>query len=475
MSEIYQSPSGAFASKIGESLKSGHASGSSAFGNAAIWMKCAGFFLVLTDQVGLGLGVLGLGGLLIPLHKRNQNFGWVILIGAVGGFLLWLANPSDDLSRFLPGVMLLAVAGACGAWPKPVIYFGAAFSVLTAVNYRFGWAPAMTVPLPFIPVRLFVAGPPSRQNWKIAEILRAAQAQAVPNSFWGLTVATEHSAFGRDGFYWTAKRLGLTGAAVREPGAFLRGLSHFVVLRSGESKASKDQPPWFYKAYEKVSSWTLPDKSEAALYRQKKVFEIPYKKKSIDWVYFSTAGVTAENLKIDFGDWDPAEAAYSDAKLRASSVESKGAKITQVSLDAEKLRIFPTGASAGALWDEFQILRLGSVKVNSLTMEGGDLQRFLEAVIPGLVLTRVTLEGSFAFEGSLHGVAFSIAGTAAVSQPKRRLLLSITKFMLGTTEFPERLWSRWKTFHIPLEATPERPFALRLAGLTLKGGRLSVP
>lgn len=474
MSELYQSPSGAFAGKIGESLKSGHASGSSVFGNAAIWKKCAGFFLVLADQVGPLFGVLGLGGLLIPMHKRNQAFGWVILVGAAGTFLLWLASPSDDLSRFLPGIALFAVAGACGAWPKPMIYLGAAFAVLSAANYRFGWIPAMSVPLPFLPVRLFAAAPPLRQDWKIAEILRAAQAKSAAGSPWALTVAAEDPVFGRDGFYWAAKRLGLKAAAVSRPGEPWSELSDFMVIRQG-GKASAEIKPWFYKAYDKTASWSLPDKSEAVLYQQKKTVELPYKGREINWAYFSTAGVTAENLKIDFGGWNSERGIYDNAKLSVAAVDFRGAKITKLGLEAARLRLIPRGESAGALWDEFQVLRMGSLRINSLSLEAADAARLLELFVPGLVVSRVTLDGSFALVGSLHGVALSLEGSAELSQAERRLVLRLKKFMLGTTDLPERLWNRWKTLDIPLDATPERPFALQLAGLTLKAGRLSIP
>jgi hypothetical protein len=97
----------------------------------------------------------------------------------------------------------------------------------------------------------------------------------------------------------------------------------------------------------------------------------------------------------------------------------------------------------------------------------------LEARLPGLKLAKVSLGPALSAEGRYGRLPASFAGEPALEKESLSLRLSAAR--LGSLEVSPAFMAALASFEEPLGPTAAKPYRLKLAGLTVSQGLLSIP
>lgn len=448
------------------------------------------YLRVSLEQLGPLFALLGWVAVLVPQYRRRREDGDILLAWAALSYVFWTIVPNRQFRFLLPGLPPLAVALA-SAFPRPLVWLVAAVQLFTFVNFTQGWIGPLHVPLPFQPLTFFVNAPPARQDWRIEEILRVIEGARDPSRpISNVTLVANDRYFNAPTFHWSQRRLGLDKVRMRGVNSRLCELSEFLILKDGvlgpktvisqlpEAAAQvKDPDGWFNRAYEQIREWPLPDGSVARLYQQRPNRPRPFAGNRIAFQHFSAGKADLQDLRIALGEWDKVDSVYRRARVTAASVEARGLALGKLDVELRDVGLVPVyhGKRKEAFTDA-RLLRLGSLRLNSVSLTAEDLRAFLEARAKGLVVTALSIEdGAVRVEGQWKGRrVVAEAGVALLGAP-RRIKVDIREASIGGFSLPAWLFRPIKELTVPLYPNPETPFSIELAGLTLDDGRLSVP
>lgn len=454
------------------------------------WWEFFTYLLTMEDGFGPFLWVMALTGLVGAGYKRHKDKGLLLALWFVSSYVFWALVPNQQMRFLLPGLTGLAVAAVSGPWPVPFVWLAVAFQLFAAANFSSGWISSVRLSRPLYPFRLLTSDPPTAEDWKLADILREAQKRHDPAlPFSNLTLVANDQFFNGPTITWMNKYLGLPNVSIRGVNRRLCEFSQFVVLKRGNLGPPRviDGLPeaadiilrkneWFDKSYAKAASWPLPDGSEAILYQQRKIRQAPFQDKDVFMLYYGSRTFSATNLKIGLGRWDLAGSAYPAVSVAASEIELRKLRVKNVRLGLEDLLLVPAGGSADSdPWEDVRFLKMRKLKVKALEISAEDLKRFLEDRVKGLRVGELKLDKTVQIKGTVRNIAFSAEASLELLSSPNRLVVTLTDIRIGISPVPLWMLNHFKTIAIPFEPSPEMPFHIELAGLTLKGGRLTVP
>jgi hypothetical protein len=457
-----------------------------------VWKGAAFLTYFWSSFGGLGplLWFMGWVGIIVPKYRRNEDHGWLVPFSVACSYVFWAIVPNRQLRFLMPGLTGLAVM-ATGTWPAVLIVALLGSQVFLAVNFARGLIGPFNVPTPFGVTTQLGNDPPKREDWKIDEILREAEARRDPSSpVADLVLIANHERFNGATFTYRTKALALEHVRMRGVNKRLCELAQFVLLKGGDlgpkhvieglPKAaavvsSKDS--WFARGYAEAASWPLPDGSKATLYERSKPGTPPFKLKAPLLMQFYTQGtVKADNLLIDLGRWDPNAGVYPLAKVSARELDVRGLRVAGAAIEAEDVFFVSAAPPGGDEWEEVRLLKLKTLRVRSLSMTAEALRGFLAERVKELKLDALRLDGTIKASGTFRNIPVAVElSVEHKTEAPRALLFRFVSLKLAGTPLPVAAINRIKELTVPLEANPETPFSIELAGLTLKDDRLTVP
>lgn len=428
-------------------------------------------------------------GLLVPHYYDNEDKGWLIWSSVALSYVFWTIVPNRQLRFLLPGLPGLAVA-FCAAWPNPMVWAMTALQLAFAANFSVGWIPSFSIPLGSVAsVTFFPSGAPRKDDWKAADVLREAIRRldaSQPSA--NLTLVANATYFNGPTFSWTRKALDLPRVNVRGVNKRLCEFSQFVALKEGElgpasviaglPEAAKEisaRDGWFQRSYDKAAQWDLPDGSHAVLYQQRRFAFPPFKSKGTQFAFYETGPFSAEGFKADLGAWDAARGVYPLARVQAAEGTLRGLKLLGPSVELEDALVVPAGDIKRSEWDEVRFLKLKTLRVKKLAVDAKDLRTFLEGRIKGLAISKLELDRTIRLEGAYGRFPVVAEASVELKERPRRLVVTLLEARFGAAPPPAALLAPYRTLELPLEPTPDVPFVVELPGLTLKGGKLSIP
>lgn len=439
-------------------------------------LAAARYLLDLISALGPLFWAFGLIGLLVPQYHRAVGQGWLMTAWFVSAYVVWTLIPNRQIRFLMPAAAALSLAGT-GAWPTQMLWVLALVQVFGAFNYNHGWINEIKVSMPFQELAFFASDPPRAEDWRIEDVLRAAgEKHQLDHRVAVLAVAANHERFNAYSFGYASRQL----KSIVEPldaAVAGVGMAEFVLVKAGGKTPvhalAADRKSWFSRSYQKASSWTLPDGSEAVLYQQAR-FGAPPLKGSADFQYYTTpdSSLEAENVKLTLGPWDPASASYRTAVLAGNNVKLRGLDLGRVEVELREAVLAPTYGEAGAL-EELRVLRAADVEIKRANISAGAMEVLLEAWLPGLDLAGVRIGSAVEASGRYRGVALSFSGVPRLGQGE--LTLEMTGARIGPLNVAPGVMAAFASFRAPLGPTAEKPFRLLLPGVTLAQGALTIP
>ncbi len=441
-------------------------------------------------SLGPLLWALGFISLLAPQYARRRDNGWILAYWVVTSYVFWTVVPNRQIRFLLPGLAPLGLAMAA-TWPDALTWGVTSFQLVAMVNFFFGAVGPFNFPMPLVPLPFFVNRPPMREDWKTEEILRRIEDARDPTRpITNVTLVANDEYFNAPTFHWVQRRLDLPHARMRGVNKRLCELSEFVLLKSGSlgppgvigglpeaAKAIAKPDGWFQAAYEEIARWPLPDGSAAVLYRQRRGRPKPFLQERVSYEVFSVGEVKASGVRADMGAWDPRLSAWSKVRLSADSLSVRGLTIKGVAADLENLSL--TTLSKNDLaeydWGEMRRMRLDRVTLRGLEGDAADLKAFIEKRVPDLQLSDLVLDGTIKASGSWHGRPVSAEAALDLDRAERRLKVRILSATYLGAPIPPAMFRPIKELNLSLDPNPETPFYIDLPGLTIKGGRLTIP
>ncbi|OGR94073.1 MAG: hypothetical protein A2V88_14460 [Elusimicrobia bacterium RBG_16_66_12] len=448
------------------------------------------YFRQACGSLGPLLWALGFVGLLAPQYARRRENGWLLASWVFFSYVFWTVVPNRQIRFLLPGLAPLSIALAA-SWPSSVSWTVAAIQILGAVNFAFGWVGPLRLGLPLMPLTFFENRPPAREDWKIEEILRRIEAVRDPTRpLTNVTLVANDHYFNAPTFHWSQRRLNLPHVRMRGVNKRLCELSEFLLLKDGvlgpagvisglpeAAKIVKNPDSWFHSAYEESARWMLPDRSVAVLYRQRLDRRRPIAQRRVTYPFFEAGTARVRSLSLDFGAWDPALAAWKTTRVKAQLAEVRDLAVRGIEAELEGFSF--TGLYEGGRgdfeWNDLRLMRLTRLKIKSLSIDEEDLRKFLEKRVPGLQVTALRLDATLKASGSFRGKSFFVEAVPEFDPAARRLRVNVLSLSYMGTPLPPALLRPIKELGLSLDPTPETPFYIDLPGLTVKGGRLSVP
>lgn len=439
-------------------------------------LSAARYLLDLVSALGPLFWAFGLIGLLVPQYHRAVGQGWLMTAWFISSYVVWTLIPNRQIRFIMPAATALSLAGT-GAWPTQLLWTLAIIQVVGAFNYNHAWISEFKVPMPFQEMTFFASDPARAEDWRIEDVLRAAgERHQLDHRVAVLAVAAGHERFNPSSFAYAARRL----KSVIEPvdaAVSGVGLAEFVLVKAGGKgpvhALAADRKSWFSRAYEKASTWRLPDGSEAALYQQARSGAPPLKGDA-DFQYYTTpdSKLEAENVKLVLGPWDPASASYRSATITGSNVKLRGLDLGRVEVELREAVLAPSYGPSGAL-EELRLLRVAEVDLKRIRISPGAVKVLLESWLPGLHVSGVRVGTAIEAAGRYRGVALAFSAVPRLGQGE--LALELTSAKMGPLNVGPGVMASLASFRLPLGPTARKPFLLTLPGVTLTQNALSVP
>ncbi|MHB2025530.1 MAG: hypothetical protein ACYCPQ_02650 [Elusimicrobiota bacterium] len=457
----------------------------------AVWRGGALFSYFLNSMNGLGLPLFLLGwlSLLSPQHKRNWSEAWLLPAWVVSSYIFWAAVPNRQMRFLIPGLPALAV-GAAAAWPEPLSWTLAAFQIAAAANFPTGTIPPFSIPTPIERrADFFPSRPPDPSDWKIAQILKTADAlrdRSAP--FSEMTLVANDAPFNGPNFVWTAETSGVAGIKMRAVHKRLCELSEFVLLKKGflgppsvidglpEAESQIEDPQgWFQRAYAEADRWGLPDGSSAVLFRQKRIRRAPFGEKRVFFRYYRSGPLAAKDLLIAPGHYDAASGDYPRITVSSPKVLFRGLAVRGLRFEVLRADLVPAVSKHGAdAWNDVRFLKIGEIRVDSGRVSADDLIAFLENRAKGLSISRLTMDGDLAIAASFHGIPAKARAAILIDRPTNELLFQIKDASIGPLRLPAGWIGRLIPMRVSLSPNPETPFLIDPGRIEFKGGFLTV-
>jgi hypothetical protein len=452
--------------------------------------KGATFFEYLFDSatsLGPLLWIFGWLGLLAAHPRRNSEDWKLVVIWVLSSYLFWTFVPNRQMRFLLPGLPGLALAVVL-AWPDFGYWAVAAGQIFLAANFSAGWISPLRVGLPMGAASVFLSEVPRAEDWKISAVLTEAEGRAGEGPIADLTLVANDTFFNGPTFTWQSKLLGLKKVHVRGATQRLCELSEFVVLKTGSlgpesvigrlGQAAQEittKNGWFQHGYSEVKRFPLPDHSEAVLYERRKGGRPPFFRKEAGFEEYDTPALEASDLKIHFGSWDISEGEYKTASVSAERLKIRGLQIEKVGLDLEGLSLVSAAEPGEPEFDDVRFLKLRRLTLRSARISDSDLKYFLEARVKGLKVESIELEKTIKLSVQLAHLSLYAEVLPELKSDPQALVVTLLDARIGTTRLPAFLLSPWRKIVIPFEPNSDTPFEIRLAGLGVSKGELTIP
>jgi len=457
-----------------------------------VWRGAAAFSYLSQMASGMDFPffVLGLIALVVPSVRRDAKDKGVLIAWFAVAYLFWAVVPNRQLRFLLPGMMPLAILCA-SLWPKALLGGLCAFQLFAAANYHRGWVGPLSLKAPIpLSVSFFSGRRPAAENWRIDELLRAAEEardKTAPVS--DLSLVANHASYNGAAFDWAIKRLGFPRLHERGVNRRLCEFSEFVVVKTGSlgpadvvnqlpevQRFMLDPTTWFQKGWGELRRFPLPDGTEAVLFQRRKLAQAPIREARAHFDYFEEGNVAAKDMSVDFGRFDEARGVYPRATLTAGELSIRGLVIEGLSAELEDLALIPIDSKGPTpTLNEFRFLSMKKLTLLSASVRREALAEFLKLRVKGFEPAAVEIDrGMVAVSGRLKGVALSAAASAALAQDGRSLEVAVKAVRVAGIPFPTALLGRHARFVRSFEPDPELPFELAVSGLSLSGGRLTI-
>ena len=441
-------------------------------------------------ELGPLLWGLGFISMLAPQFARRREHGWVLAYWVVTSYVFWTIVPNRQLRFLMPGLAPLGLFLAA-TWPRGLTWSVVAVQLFAMANFYFGAIGPISIPMPFMPLPMFVNRPPAREDWKIDEILRRIEAERdTTRTITNVTLVANHPYFNAPTFHWVERRLNLPHARMRGVNKRLCELSEFVLTKTGSlgppsvigglpeaAKEIFDKEGWFGRAYEEVARWPMPDASFAVLYRQRRGRAKPTDKRVISYEAFAAGEVKGSDMRVDLGAWDSGLSAWKIARASVAEISVRGLTVRGAAADLENFS-FATIDRYGFTqydWNEIRLMRVDRVTVRGIEVRADDLRIFLEKRVPGLKLDSLTLDGTVKAAGTFHGRPVAAEAALELDKTAHRLKVAVLSASYLGFPVPSALFRPIKELNLSLDPNPETPFYIDVPSLTIKGGRLTIP
>lgn len=455
------------------------------------WSPAAWFFYYkqASDSIGPLAWILGTIGLVAPQYTRRREQGWILLAWVATSYVFWTIVPNRQLRFLMPGLVPIGIA-CCATWPKAVTWSVTGLQLFALLNFHGGWLGPVKLDLPYFSLAFFENRPAAKEDWRIEEILRkidAGRDQTAPIA--NVTLVANDTYFNAPTFHWTQRRLGLDKVRMRGVNRRLCELSEFVLLKeprvgadkviSGLPEAAReirDPLSWFGKAYEEHARWTLPDNNTATLFRRKRSLKRPYPGKTLVYQHYSAGKVEISDLKAAFGPWNAEKSVYETMALDIGRIDVRGLVIQDASLELVGAGFVPvTKRDREEDWVDIRMLKLERLRLKSVDVGSEELKAFLNARVKGLQVAAVELEKTVRVSGTYNGRPVEAEAAIHLLDQPRRLKVDILSAKLAGAKLPLSVFREIKELTVPLYPNPETPFAIEFPGLTIAGGRLTIP
>lgn len=450
------------------------------------WMV---YFKQASNSFGPVVWLLGVAALIAPQFKRRREQSWVLIAWVAAAYVFWTIVPNRQLRFLMPGLVPIGVALAA-TWPRAVTWSTVALQLLCMVNFYGGWIGPVKLSLPLYALEFFENRPPAREDWKTEEILRKIEASRDPSSpISNVTLVANDTYFNAPTFHWMQRRLGLEHVRMRGVNRRLCELSDFVLLKdpkvgpgsviSGLPEASaeiRDPNGWFGQAYEEIARWPLPDSNNAILYRQRRGVKRPYDGKFLVYQHYTVGKVVISDLRADFGPWNAPKSVYESMKLSVGRIDVRGLVLSGTNIELFGAGFMPIRKKGREEeWTDVRLLRLDRVRINALEIGADQLKTFLTQRVKGLVVDELVLDKTVRIAGTFNGKAVSAEAGLKLLDTPRRLKIDLMAVKLAGISVPLSTFREIKELTVSLQPNPETPFAIEMPGLTIAGGRLTIP
>ncbi len=448
------------------------------------------YLFKMMDGLGPLVWALGLAGILTAQYKRHRDWGWVILAMVVSSYIFWTLVPDKELGFLLPGLSGLVVA-AVSAWPNTVLWLAAGFQILTIANFNTHWVSPLDIPTPIHEISLFPQNPPLNQRWYLKSVLEtAAQLSDSKRIINPITLVSNAAYFNEFNLKWMKDVLGLKQMSVVLPQKRLCEFSEFLLLKNGHlgpasgglkdaRKTVFDPDGWFLLNYEQAAQWRLPDDSLAILFKQKQLKAPPFREKKIHFQLYSTKNAEAEDVTLNLGDWDFQSASYPHAELSAALIRVKGVAVSNLRIEMKDLSLIPVLNEKEKWNGDFRFLKMNEADISSAQISSADLSGFIQGLLPNMAVKSLSIDKNLNLSAQWGKIPIQAKVSARISgdsaQGGQDLIVSLESLRLWRAPIPHFLLEMWAKEKFPLEADSVHPFKIIPAGLTLSGGRISIP
>lgn len=444
--------------------------------------------IAMADGLELPLFLLGLIGLAVPSMRRKNEDSWLLPAWFLFSLAFWTVVPNRQLRYLLPGLVPLAVL-AMGPYPKGVRAAACAIALLSAWNYPRGVVPRLYAN-PGVPLTVFKADKPLKEDWKLAQMLKAAQELRDPGTaISNVAFVANHPRLNGPNLNWELKRLGYPGLRVRGINKRYTELCEFVIVKTGSlgpasvvnqlpevQKVMLDPGRWWGRGYREVRRFPLPDQTEAVLFKRISPLRSPVGEGRMRFDYYEDKAFTVEGMDIALGKWDAARGVYPRVELKAARLVIRGLEVENVQAVLTGLNLFSADETPGAKVDPLadpRLTRLDSLELNYAEVRAEALAAFLEQRVKGLADAAVTFDGGVvSLSGVLKGkrVALSLAPTLAPDGSG--LLAGARSGSFAGVPLPIRLFAGG--LKVPFAPSSELPFKVSVPSLVIDGGVLAI-
>ena len=468
-----------------------------------VWRSGAAFNYLIQMAGGLDFPFFLLSvAALVPAMRRGGEGKWLLLLWFAVSYGFWTVVPNRQLRYLLPGLPPLALFCA-GLWPRPLMIGLCAFQLFSAANFDRGWVQPI-VRRAGIPISFFCGLKPAREDWKLEEILRAAEeARDKERPFANITLVANHESFNGPTFDWAVREGDFKTLHVRGVNKRICEFSEFLLVKTGSlgpayvvnqlpdvQRLVLDPGGWFQAGWRELRRFPLPDGSDAVLFKQRKLAKAPFREQKAHFDYYEEGGVTARDLSIDFGRFDAARGVYPLVRLSAKELRIRGLSIDGLAAEMEDLALLPAEdeGERGSLRRSgrradiqaahlmgCRFLRMKALRIDSAVVRRESLAAFLKSRIPGLREESADMQnGLLSASGRLRGARISAAVSLSLSDDRRSLRIELAGLTIVGVPVPVMIFGRHARFIRSFTPDPELPFEIVVPGISLSSGRLLI-
>ncbi|TBR25322.1 hypothetical protein EPO15_02415 [bacterium] len=442
--------------------------------------------IAMAQGLELPLFALGLIGAVVPSLRRKTEESWLLPAWFAAALVFWTVVPNRQLRYLLPGLAPLAVL-AMGPYPRGVRAAACAVALVSAWNYPRGVIPHLALNAG-IPLSVFKSDKPIQEDWRLPEMLKAAQGLREPGTaVSNFAFVANHPRLNGPNLNWELKRLGLPGLRVRGVNKRYTELCEFVLVKEGDLGPASvvnqlpevrtvmlDPGRWWQRGWGEVKRFKLPDGSEAVLFQRRHPRRAPVGEGKMRIDYYEDKAFTAEGLELDLGRWDPERGVYPRAELKAARFVIRGLEVENVQAVLTGLNFFSADESNAAKVDPLsdpRLTRLDGLELRYAEVREEALAAFLTARVKGLTDASVKFSGGVA---SLSGVwkGKKVRVALAPTLMKDGLAAGLRSADVMGVPLPVSLFAG--RLKVPFAPSSELPFKLVVPSLSIDEGALAI-